>query len=300
MTKLPDFEAWAIFAKVLEHGSFSAAAAALQLSQATVSKAISRLENRMNTTLFQRTSRKLTLTTSGLAVQDYAKSLLAQGVTLESQLRAEVNQFQGKVRFALPMSFGLLQVAPLLPEFSARYPEIELDLQFADEQQDLIDAHFDFALRIAKLDDSSYRAKRLCSVARLLVGAPGYLATHGELRHPHDLASHSTFIYNNAKNAVSWRFTHRSQGKFTQQVLPTLQANNAEAFLPALIAGQGLAIMPAFMVNHALQAGQLQILLPDWQIEPISLYLLAPPNPLRPKRVQVLMDFLSDKLADHQ
>ncbi|MGV6988309.1 LysR substrate-binding domain-containing protein [Testudinibacter sp. P80/BLE/0925] len=299
MNQLPDFEAWAIFAKVVETGSFSAAAQALQLSQATVSKAISRLESRMNTTLLQRTSRKLTLTESGLAVQEYAKALLAQGIGLEAQLRAEVNQLQGKVRFALPMSFGLLQVAPLLAEFSARYPEIELDLHFADEQQDLIEAHFDFALRIAKLDDSSYRARRLCCVARLLVGAPAYFARNGSLRHPKDLPAHRTLVYNNVKNVCSWTFYHATQGKFTQLVEPTLQANNAEAFLPALLAGQGVAIMPEFMVRTALRQGQLQQILDDWTIEPLSLYLLAPPSPLRPKRVQLLMDFLSERLSDH-
>lgn len=300
MQKLPDFEAWAIFAKVVESSSFSAAAQALQLSQATVSKAISRLESNMQTTLFQRTSRKLTLTESGLAVQNYAKQLLAQGLRLEAQLRTEVNRLQGKVRFALPMSFGLLQVAPLLAEFNHRYPEIELDLHFADEQQDLIEARFDFALRIAKLDDSSYRAKRLCSMARLLVAAPTYFVQYGRLNHPKDLQAHRTFVYNNVKNAHSWTFAHAEYGKFSQLLEPKLQANNAEAFMPALVAGQGVAIMPEFMVRNALQQGLLEQALPDWQIEPLSLYLLAPPNPLRPQRVQVLMDFLSERLADRR
>ena len=296
MATLPDFEAWAVFAKVVETGSFSGAARALNLSQATVSKAVSRLEARMQTTLFQRTSRKLMLTESGQAVQAYAQQLLADGEALEAQLRDEVDQFRGKIRFAVPMSFGLREIAPLLPEFCRRYPHIELDLHLADEQVDLIGDRFDFALRIARLEDSSFLAKRLCQVALLAVAAPDYIERHGRPAHPKALNPDTALVYTNAKNAHSWTFRHSTHGEFTQVVRPKIQANSADVFLPALLAGQGMTIIPEFLVCDALRNGQLCTLLDDWRIEPLSLYLLAPPNTLRPKRVQALMDFLEQAL----
>ncbi|STZ76166.1 LysR family transcriptional regulator [Bergeriella denitrificans] len=296
MSRLPDFEAWAVFAKVVEHGSFSAAAQTLNLSQATVSKAVSRLEARMQTTLFQRTSRKLVLTESGQAVQAYAQQLLADGEALEAQLRDEVDRFQGKVRFAVPLSFGLREIAPLLPEFNRRYPNIELDIHLADEQVDLIAGHFDFALRIARLDDSSLLAKRMCKVALLAVAAPAYLAEHAAPEHPKDLAFQTALVYTNAKNAQNWTFRHEELGSFTQTVQPKIQANSADVFLPMLLAGRGIAVVPEFLVCDEIRSGRLQMLLAGWQIEPLSLYLLAPPNPLRPKRVQALMDFLYEAL----
>ncbi|WP_150539874.1 LysR family transcriptional regulator [Actinobacillus vicugnae] len=298
MAKLPDFEAWAIFAKVVETGSFSATAQVLNLSQATVSKAISRLEERMKTTLFQRTSRKLVLTESGQTVQAFAQQLLADGEALEAQLRDEVDQFQGKVRFTVPLSFGLREIAPLLPEFCQQYPNIELDMHLADETVDLIDDRFDFALRISRLEDSSLLAKRLCNVALLLVATPSYLAEYGTPQHPKDIVSQTALIYTNVKNARSWTFRHATQGEFTQVIQPKMQANTADVFLPLLLAGKGISVIPEFMVSDEIRRGQLQSVLAEWKIEPISLYLLAPPNPLRPKRVQVLMDFFAEKLRN--
>ncbi|QEY24837.1 LysR family transcriptional regulator [Neisseria animalis] len=292
MSKLPDFEAWAVFAKVVECGSFSAAAQELNLSQSTVSKAVARLEAKMQTTLFQRTSRKLVLTESGQAVETYARKLLADGETLEAQLRDEVNQLQGKVRFSVPLSFGLREVAPLLPEFCRQYPHIELDMDLSDEQVDLIEGRFDFALRIARLDDSSMLAKRLCRVALLAVASPECVARYGIPAHPKDLAAYPALVYSNAKNADHWSFRHHRQGAYTQTVKAGIRANTADVFLPLLLSGCGVTLIPEFLVCREIREGRLLTLLDDWTLEPISLYLLAPPNPLRPKRVQVLMDFL--------
>lgn len=292
---LPDFEAWAIFAKVVETGSFIRTAETLNLSQPTVSKAISRLEEQMKTTLFFRTSRKLTLTDSGLAVKKQAEQLLLAGLKLEAQLKEEVNQYQGVVKFAVPLSFGLQQIAPLLGEFCETYPDIDLDIHLADEQVDLVDERFDFALRIARLEDSSFRVKRLCGVALLIVASPNFLEKR-PLVHPKDLHNVPAFIYTNQKNPQSWTFFHPTQGEFTQTMKGNLRANNADVFLPALQEGLGVAILPEFMVCNQIRESKLAVVFDDWQISPVSLYLLAPPNPLRPKRVQVLMDFLSEKL----
>lgn len=298
MSKLPDFEAWAVFAKVAETGSFSTTAQVLNLSQPTVSKIISRLESRLKTSLLQRTSRKLSLTESGLRAQAYAKKLLADGEQMEAELLDDNAQLQGKIRFALPISFGISQIAPLLPEFCAIHPKVELDMHLSDAQTDLISGRFDFAVRIARLNDSSFRVRKICTIAMYLVAAPAYIEHYGILQHPKDLEKHRTLVYSNTPNTPMWKLRHIHTGEYTPVTQPTIQADNASVFLPTLLAGQGIALLLSFLVKNALTQGSLKRLLMDWEVEPLALYLLSPPISHRTKRVQALMDFLVKKLRD--
>lgn len=297
MSKLPDLEAWAIFAKVAETGAFAKAAAELGVSQPTVSKALTRLEARLKTTLFHRTSRKMSLTESGQMALERAARILSEGEAVEAEVREQSAALRGRIKFTAPMSFGLSHLAPALPLFMQQHPDVTLDLHFSDELVDVVSHGYDVALRISTLPDSSLLARRLCSVRLLLVGAPAYFARHGHPSHPRDLASHRALRYLHSRVGEAWRFEHRRQGSFAQVVPSTLRVNNAEALVPALCAGLGLALQPEFLAWDALQAGLIETTLPGWEAEPIALHIVTPPGRAKPARVQALIEFLAGHFA---
>jgi len=298
MPQLPDLEAWAIFAKVAEAGSFAAAAAELELSKATVSKAVSRLEGRLGERLFHRTSRRLSLTETGRVLSVRAAGILADAEAAEAEALAQSAAPRGRIRMAAPMSFGIEHVAPALPDFFQGYPEISIDLHLSDQIVELVGGGFDLALRIAALADSSMVARRLCQVRRLLVGAPGYFASHGRPSHPRDLASHACLGYSYLPSGDSWRFTGSSGEEHEIAVTGPLRANNADALMPALRAGLGLAVQPEFVVWRDLRAGHLEAVMSDWSAPPVALNIVTPPGEPRPPKVAALMEFLIRQFSE--
>lgn len=293
MIRLPDLEAWAVFAKVAEAGSFAQAAADLGVSQSTVSKAITRLERRLKLTLLHRTSRRLSLTPAGQAALERATRLLAEGEAVESEVTEQSRTLRGPIRVAAPMSFGISHLAPALPAFMRDHPDVLLDLHFSDEQVDLVAQGVDLALRIADLPDSSLLARRLCTVRLRVVGSPGYFAAHGHPAHPRDLAGHRALRYAQARSGEAWRFRHPRKGDYALVVPTAMRVNNAEGLVPALRAGLGLALQPEFLAWDDLQAGLLQSTLDDWEVPPLALHLVTPPGRARPARVDALIEHLA-------
>jgi len=298
MARLPDFEGLAIFAKVVETRSFAGAAAELKLSKATVSKAVRRIEARLGARLINRTSRRLALTDTGRQLAGRAAQILADGEAAEDAALAQTTVARGLVRLAAPMSFGLLHVAPLLPEFLATFSEVSIDLQLSDDHVDLIGEGFDAAIRIAVLPDSSLVARQLCKMPRYLVGSPAYLNKHGRPRHPLHLAQHRCIGYSHRNAPETWRFIKDGKSASVRPSGP-LRVNNGEAMMPALLAGTSVGILPEFILRDALAAEQLERLLPDWSLPLGAVYWVTPAAGPRPKRVEVLADFLSNKLAPH-
>jgi DNA-binding transcriptional LysR family regulator len=297
MSKLPDLEGLAIFAKVAETRSFAAAAAELKLSKATVSKAVSRVEAKLKTRLFNRTSRRIALTEAGRALADRASHILAEGEAAEDEALSQSTAVRGLVRLAAPMSFGVSHVAPLLPEFLATYPEVSIDLHLSDATVDMIGDGFDAAIRIAVLPDSSLIARRICGMPRYLVGSPNYLEQHGRPRHPLHLAEHVCITYGHASAPETWRFTHKNGKSATVRPSGPLRVNNGDAMMPALIAGTGLAVLPEFIVRDALADGRLERLLADWSLPAGAVYWVTPPGGLPPQRVKVLAELLFERLG---
>jgi DNA-binding transcriptional LysR family regulator len=297
VSNLPDFEGLAIFAKVVQARSFVGAADELRLSKATVSKAISRLEKKFGTRLFNRTARRLAVTEAGRQLFDRAAHILAEGEIAESEVIAQSAAPRGHVRLTAPLSFGVLRIAPILPEFLELYPDVSIDLHLDDAHVDLVGEGYDAAVRITSaLPDSSLIARTLAPVSRYLVAAPNYLAKHGRPPHPLRLADHRCIAYV-ATPGGSWHFSNAKGETATVRPQGPFRVNNGDALLPALIAGVGFGILPEFIVSPALADGRLEIVLPEWSTSGGGVHWLTPPGGRRPKRVDVLGDFLQRKLS---
>jgi DNA-binding transcriptional LysR family regulator len=294
---LPDFEAWSIFACVVEHRSFTGAANALGLSKPTISKAITRLEMQIGAPLFHRTSRRLSLTESGAKLVEHARAILAEGQAAEEAARDEASEPVGLVRLAAPMSFGLSHVGPVVADFLCEYRGISIDMHLSDAKVDLIGEGFDIGLRIAALPDSSLRARKLRDVKTHIVAAPSYLERAGTPRHPAELGEHECLRYSLLTTPELWRFTNSNGEEAAVRPNGRLRANNGDVMLHSLRSGHGIAVLPDFIIDADLTSGAVVPILSDWSVLPAALHLVTPPGTIRPKRVTVLIDYLTERLG---
>lgn len=297
MPHMPDFEAWAIFAKVAERGSFSHAAEELGLAKTTVSKAVTRLEERMRTTLLHRTTRSLSLTESGRLSLERAARILADGAAVEAEILEEAAIPRGLIRLASTTAFGIQQLAPLLPEFMARYPEIEVDFELTDRRIDLITEGVDVVLRAGPEPDSSLRISKLFAFRVPLVASPAYFEKHGRPEHPADLARFPAIVFTHIAGAEAWHFRHAVHGEVTVHVDGPIHVNNGVAAVPALLAGLGITSLPEAYVSEELAYGRLEEVLKDWPVRPAPVHVVTPPGRARPARVRVLLEFLRQHFA---
>jgi DNA-binding transcriptional LysR family regulator len=297
MPRMPDFEGLAMFAKVAEERSFAAAARAMGLSVATVSRGVSRLEERLGARLLNRTSRQLALTAFGLAVAESASRIYRDAEDAEGAAREMSAQPRGLIRLAVPMSYGLRWVAPILPDFFRAYPEVSIDLHLSDATVDLVGQGFDAALRIAALPDSSLVARRICAVSPFVVAAPAYLQQHGRPGHPRDLVQHDCLGYAYRARSDVWRFSNDAGDE--EVITPTgpLRVTNADALVPTVLAGLAIAELPEFIAGEYLHDGRMEAILPDWTLPKGGLYFVTPSARARPAKVEALSDFLAERLC---
>lgn len=293
--RIPDFEAWAIFAAVAEHGSFSRAAEARMLSKASVSKAVTRLEAHIGAPLFYRTSRQVRLTQAGAMLVDHARLIVSAAESAEEAAREEAAQPSGIVRITAPMSFGISHVAPVMADFLKIYPAISADIELSDAQVDIIAQRIDIAVRIGVLPDSSLRARKLRDVRLHLVASPAYLRAHPAPRDPAELKGSHLICYA-LSASETWHFTGPDGATATVAADGRLRVNNGDAMLPSLRKGHGIALLPDFLVAEDVRAGRLETLLDEWHAPPLSLYLVTPPAAVRPKRVELALAFLAERL----
>src|SRR5580704_5299949 len=299
MSNLPDLEGLIMFAKVAEERSFAAAARAMGVSVATVSRAVTRLEGRLGGRLFNRTSRRLALTDYGQSLAERASRIYSEAEATEDFAREASSQPRGRVKLASPLSFGMQWVAPLLPEFFRRFPDVTIDLHLTDAHTDLIGEGFDAALRIAVMEDSSLVARLIAPVSRFVVAAPSYIAQHGRPKHPRELTAHQCLSYVNRAKRDTWRFTHQKTAEECL-ITPTgpLRGTSIEALLPTVLEGLAITELPEFVATQYFPAQALEPILADWRLPAGGLYFVTPTARARPAKVSALADFLIAKLTN--
>lgn len=287
-----------VFARVVDAGGFSAAAAELGLSKSAVSKQIARLEDRLGTRLLNRTTRTLSLTEAGTAFYERCLDVAAAAQAAEATVQHLAAAPRGELRINAPMSFGVRHIAPAVPDFLERYPELSVDLVLNDRMVDLVEEGFDVGVRIGAMTDSSLVARRLAPARRVLCAAPAYLARAGRPRTPEALRGHDCVGYSYLSSGTHWRFRHSSLGERRVRVGGRLKGNNGDALLAAVVGGAGLALSPTFIVCDELRSGALEAVLTDWQILPeIEVSAVFPASRNLPLKVRVFVDFLAERFA---
>jgi len=285
-----------VFSRVVEAGGFAAAARQLGLSRAMVSRLVGQLEDTLGTRLLYRTTRKVSLTEAGRAYHDRATALLEELQALEGSVQDLASEARGVLRVNAPTSFGVLQIAPLLPEFLTRHPRARIELTLNDRVVNLVEEGYDVAVRIGQMGDSSLIARRLADIRMLVCAAPDYLARHGTPAHPEALRSHNCLTYSYAAGGNQWHFDGPG-GPSSVRISGNLEANSGDATLAAGLAGLGVMLQPSFIVAEALQSGALVRLLPDFHTPSLPLQAVYPHRRHLTTKLRLFIDYLAGHLG---
>jgi DNA-binding transcriptional LysR family regulator len=255
------------------------------------SKLVARLETDLGVKLLNRTTRALSLTEAGQAYAERLRTLVEAWDDLETEVQNAAIAPRGLIRLTAPLSFGTTRLAPLLARFAAEYPDIALEVHFADRIVNLVEEGFDAAIRVGTPTDTTLTGRKLCTARVLTLASPGYLYTHGTPRRPEDLASHPCIIDLNFREPHRWPFR---DGKVT--VKGRLSFSNATACLAAAEAGLGVASVPDFVADAALAEGRVVPILGDFDPPPLGVHALYPSGRHLPAKLRVLVDFMARAL----
>ncbi|MEJ2621847.1 MAG: LysR family transcriptional regulator [Candidatus Thiodiazotropha sp.] len=288
----------AVFIQVVRSGSFTAAAEKLGMSKSVVSKYVSRLEDRLGARLLNRTTRSLSLTEGGRSFYERSRNALDEIEEAELELSRLQDEPRGELRLCSPMSFGILHVAPMLPHFQERYPELNVDIVLDDRTTDLVDEGFDVAIRIGALPDSSLVARRLGPCNHVLCASPEYLARHGVPQSPEELANHPALTYRYQDSPMQWHLLGGDGVHHQVAINSRLQMNNSLALREALLKGAGVTLTPTFIVGPDIRAGRLRAILSDYNTLEISIYAVYPQRKHLSPKVRAFIDFISEQIQD--
>ncbi|MBU3735981.1 MAG: LysR family transcriptional regulator, partial [Methylobacterium sp.] len=280
-----------VFSSVVESGSFVRAAEQLDLSATATSRHVAELEKHLGAQLLQRSTRRLHLTEIGAHYYERCRTILADVEEAEAQAATSESQPRGMLRVSLPHSFGLRYIAPLIPEFSRRHPELQLALQFSDQTVDLVEEGIDMALRITRHLSTTLVARTLAPASMVCCAAPDYLARCGTPRHPEELRRHACLTYSYATLQNGWPFTLGGR-ELTVQVKGALRSNNGEMNRLAALGGLGIVQLPTFLVCDELRSGALLPILQDFPIPDLQVYAVYLPGARGSARIRSLVDYL--------
>jgi len=283
-----------LFVNVAEMGSLTRAAEAMQLSNAAASRHLAALEERLAARLVQRNTRRLFLTEVGEAFYRRCKPLLAELHEAESAVNEAALKPTGLLRISGSLSFCMIHVAPLLPEFTARFPELRVEIVAANRYQDLIENGIDVAIRTREVEnDSNITVRRLAETRRLLAASPQYLQRHGTPATPDELARHKLLIYTYAYRPDQLRF--RRDGQVTTlAVKGLLESNDGQVLRAAALAHLGILVQPRYIIHDDIVAGRLVPVLDAWDLPRLTINLAYQSRQHLPAKVRCFIDFLCE------
>ncbi|NET37433.1 MAG: LysR family transcriptional regulator [Cyanothece sp. SIO1E1] len=292
------FESLRAFTQVVTAGGFAAAAREMGLSRSAVNKLVINLENQLGAQLLHRSTRRVSPTATGLAFYERCVSILADLAEAElavAQLQADP---KGPLKINAPMSFGTLHLAPMITDFMAQYPQVQVQLTLEDRFIDPIAEGFDLTIRItAPAESASLIIDPIMPIERVLCAAPAYLAKQGIPSHPHQLRDHTCLHYGYLATGNQWQLSG-PDGEHTILVSGTLCSNNGEILRDAAVRGLGIALLPTFIAGIQLQQGQLQTLLPEYHPPSVSLCVVYPVNRHLSTKIRLFTQLFRDRFGN--
>ena len=293
-----DFNAALVLVRVVQAGSFRAAAEQLGMPKTTVSRKVSELEAQLGAVLLQRTTRKLSLTDAGLAFVEEAEAAIARLEAAQEAVTELQREPRGRLRITTAVTIGELFLAPVLAEFLEAFPAVEVLLQLTDRPVDLVAERFDVAIRAGHLSDSSLIARRIGSSTYRVVASPTYLARHGTPQRPSDLSSHACLRFTRSGIEVrpSWPFGAGAR-RSDVPVSGRLVSDDFVVLRTAAEQGLGIARLPGLLVHEAIHSGRLVPVLDEQAPPPTPLHLLHPGGGRLPARTRAFIDFVEPRLA---
>ena len=290
----------ALFLRVLDLGSISAAARSLDLSVAVASQRLKRLERDLGVRLLHRTTRQLHATPEGAALAEQGRALVEDLEALTGGLRQAATEVAGTLRLTASASFGRQYLSPLLPEFLARYPRVKVSVNLNDQLLDLVSSGFDMAIRIGALEDSSLVARKLAPNRRVICASPEYVRRHGMPNSPEELARHECLMLVGSQGRQDlWRLHDRAGREIAVRVSGRFESNLGELLRDAAVAGLGIAVHSTWHVNEDLRAKRLVPVMPDYGVAESGIYAVMPQRRLIPPRVRAFSDFLAERFGEH-
>ncbi|TWA81608.1 LysR family transcriptional regulator [Azospirillum brasilense] len=290
------------FIKVVEEGSFTNAARRLRLPKTTLSRKVRDLEQRLGIQLLHRTTRRIGLTEAGAVYFERCRRIAEELEQAESAVAQLRDAPRGWLRVTTPPSFGMKVIAPLLPGYRARYPDVRIDLVLSHENLDLVARDIDLAIRMGTLLDSTMAARKLGVLPRHVYAAPSYCAAHGMPGHPDELARHLVLANMTARrpSGYGWRLFPVDRGHPDEEVDvaidPVMTADDPEMLIPTLLAGGGLVLATDFAMRPYRSAGQVVRVLDGWKGSDVDLHAVFPGGRIQPPKVRSFLDFLVGRI----
>lgn len=284
------------FCNVVDAGSFVRAADVMGVSKAAVSRYVSDLEARLGVRLLHRTTRRLSLTEEGAVFNARCRELISGIEEAEAEVSSSSGAARGLLRVNVPVSFGIMHLAPLWQKFHDLYPQVRLNIELSDRVVDVIEEGYDMAIRIASLPSSSLISRRLASTRIVLCASPTYLEKHGSPEHPSDLVEHNIIGYSYWQGGDTWTF-EGPEGQVSVKINPWITTNNGDTLRAVALTHQGISLQPTFLISDDLANGKLVEVLPEYRSIELGIYAIYPTRKHVAPKVRALVNFLETELV---